>query len=58
MAGLLCHVSWLFRRSNEPRHNQARNDKSDQAHHQPFPVTERDKIETSQGNTRSQQKAA
>src|SRR5271157_958839 len=55
MAGLLCQVSWLFRPSGEPRHDKARNDKSQEAHQQPLPMAARDKIETSQGNARSQQ---
>ena len=59
MAGLLRRaVVAVHRRAGKPRHDETRDDKSEQTRQQPLPMTARDKIKSSQGNARPQQQAA
>jgi hypothetical protein len=59
MAGLLCRrdavSDW---RAGQPHYDQARQDKSQEAHQQPLPMIAREKIETGQGQARSEQQAS
>ena len=45
-------------RPGQPRHDQARHDKSEETQQQPLPMTARNKIKSSQGNAHPQQQAA
>jgi hypothetical protein len=58
MTGLLRQLTGLFRYTDEPRHDKARDDEPEQARQQSLPIVPKDKIEPGHNNARPQQQAA
>src|SRR5665647_3695029 len=59
ISGLLYREALVISgRPGQPRHHQARHDKSDETKQQPLPVTAGNKVKSGQGNAHPQQQAA